>query len=113
MGTVELRQFEYFVAVAEHLHFGRAAAALSIGQPAVSQQVAHLERVLGTELLDRTHRAVLAAVERARAVACDAATDPSARVIRIGTCTGMGERLGTPEAVLRVQPLNDKRIQAL
>jgi DNA-binding transcriptional LysR family regulator len=45
---VELRQIQYFIAVAERLNFGRAAEQLGVGQPAVSQQVARLERELGT-----------------------------------------------------------------
>jgi DNA-binding transcriptional LysR family regulator len=55
---VELRQLEYFVAVARHRHFGRAAAAAYVTQPALSQQVRRLEAELGVALLRRTSRGV-------------------------------------------------------
>ena len=110
--VVELRQLEYFAAVARHGHFTRAAEALYITQPALSQQVRRLEAELGLALLRRTSRGVeltaagadllvhaekvLAEVAAARAV-MDRHTGASRGVARVAATAADAARL--PEAL--------------
>jgi len=57
--SVSLRQLSYYRALAEHLHFGRAAAAVSVSQPALSVQIRELETALGQRLVERRARDVV------------------------------------------------------
>jgi LysR family hydrogen peroxide-inducible transcriptional activator len=56
MVNISLKQLRYFESLARHCHFGRAAAACAISQPALSVQIKELEQELGTVLFERGAR---------------------------------------------------------
>ncbi len=58
MDHVTLKQLRYFDALARHCHFGRAAEACAISQPALSMQIKEMEQTLGGVLLERGARQV-------------------------------------------------------
>lgn len=96
---MNLRDLEYLVALAEHRHFGRAAAACYVSQPTLSTQVRKLESELGVHLFERGSRSVLLTwageqvLRRARVVLSEAADikeiarrakDPRSGTLRLG-----------------------------
>src|SRR5579863_6693472 len=96
---MNLRDLEYVVAVADHGHFGRAAAACNVSQPTLSGQILKLEAELGLRLFEREGRGArvsqraAAVIAEARATlasatavaeAARAARDPFAGPLRIG-----------------------------
>lgn len=96
---MNLRDLQYLVAVADHLHFGQAAEASFVSQPTLSTQIKKLEQELGVALIERNPRQVTLTevgervVERARVVLAEAdhirgialqAKDPESGSLRMG-----------------------------
>jgi len=105
---MNLRDLQYVVAVADHGHFGRAAAACNVSQPTLSGQILKLEAELGVRIFEREGRTVAVAaraepiVEQARralaaiaevAAAARGARDPFAGTLRIGVIPTVGPYL--------------------
>jgi len=124
---IEVRQARYFLAVAETLHFGRAAEQLAMSQPPLSQAILQLERQLGITLFDRSGRKVtLTETGRALATECrkllaaaqhaqEVATQAEAGVVgtlRIGVVTSALSEplLSTLTAYRHARPRVDLRI---
>lgn len=96
---MNLRDLKYLVALAEHKHFGRAAAASYVSQPTLSTQIRKLEDELGVSLVERAPRKVMLtpagreAADRARAIVAEIeqmkeaarrSRDPEAGTVRLG-----------------------------
>ena len=104
MNDVETRELRYFVAVAEELHFGRAAARLGIAQPPLSRAIRRLEHRMGVALLERTSRS-------ARLTAAGEVLLAEGRVAleTVAAATRRAQRAGRPEQrlILVMKPGSD------
>lgn len=113
---MNLRDLRYLVALSEHKHFGRAAAACFVSQPTLSTQIKKLEDELGVALVERAPRKVMLTpighdiVERARRIVGDVeqikesarrSQDPEAGTVRLGVFPTLGPYL-LPHAVPRL-----------
>lgn len=114
---MNLRDLRYFVALADHKHFGRAAEACFISQPTLSTQVRKLEQELGVTLVERAPRQVMLTpagrdiAARARRIVDDVeqmkesarrSQDPEAGTVRLGVFPTLGPYL-LPHAVPRIR----------
>jgi DNA-binding transcriptional LysR family regulator len=104
MDRLETRELSYFVAVAEELHFGRAAQRLGMAQPPLSRAIRQLERRMGVALLERTSRRVALTVAGEVLLhegrkALDAMSAATARTRRAGRTE--------PRLVLVMKPSSD------
>ncbi|MCL9664845.1 LysR substrate-binding domain-containing protein [Curtobacterium albidum] len=112
---VDLRQLRAFLAVADELHFGRAAERLHIAQPALSQQIRRTERDLGVDLFVRTSRSVALTAAgrvlqgRARSLLDQAARDLD-EVVRVGRGEAGRLDVGFVVSALPLGPI--ERVQA-
>ena len=108
VSSLSLRDLEYLVAVADHQHFGKAAEACHVSQPALSSQVAKLENLLGLKLFERSNRRVaitsdgLRVTKQARVVLEEAAkipllaspvAEPLSGLLRLGAIATVGPYL--------------------
>ncbi|MET0582841.1 MAG: LysR substrate-binding domain-containing protein [Pseudoxanthomonas sp.] len=114
---MNLRDLKYLIALADHKHFGRAAAASFVSQPTLSTQIKKLEEELGVSLVERAPRKVmltpagLAAAERARRIVAEVeqmkeaarrSQDPEAGTVRLGIFPTLGPYL-LPHVIPRIR----------
>ena len=114
---MNLRDLKYLVALADHKHFGRAAAACYVSQPTHSTQIKKLEDELGVPLVERAPRKVMLtpagrdAAERARRIVAEVeqmkeaarrSQDPEAGTVRLGMFPTLGPYL-LPHVVPRIR----------
>ncbi len=119
---MNLRDLRYLVALADHRHFGKAAAACFVSQPTLSTQIRKLEDELGVPLVERAPRKVmltpvgLEVAERARRIVADVeqmkeaarrSQDPEAGTVRLGIFPTLGPYL-LPHVVPRIRELFPK-----
>ena len=114
---MNLRDLKYLVALADHTHFGRAAAACFVSQPTLSTQIKKLEDELGVALVERAPRRVMLtpagrdAAERARVIIAEVeqmkeaarrTQNPEAGTVRLGIFPTLGPYL-LPHVVRRIR----------